>query len=107
VADRRRRIGGYVSSSVESSPGDLPVSTLSGFVMENDDELRQQLEEMLQALSPAERELWGSLQKFIETQTAAGVPRERAYQIARNLLRAAANYRAGQRRAAFKLIKPD
>jgi hypothetical protein len=75
--------------------------------MENDDELKQQLEELLEALSPAERELWGSLRKFIETQAAAGVPKERAYQIARNLLRAAANYRARQRRADFKVITPD
>jgi hypothetical protein len=75
--------------------------------MENDDRLKQQLEEMLPALSPAERELEGSFQKFIERQTAAGIPRERAHRIARNLLRAEANYRAGQRRAAFKVITPD
>jgi hypothetical protein len=72
--------------------------------MENDDRLKQQREEMMTPLSPAERELEGSFQKFIERQTAAGIPRERAYRIACNLLRAGVNYRAGQRRSAFKVI---
>jgi hypothetical protein len=72
--------------------------------MENEDVLKQQLDAAMQTLSPAERELWDSVQKFIQSQTAAGVPRDRAYNMARNLLRTAHNIRALRRRAAFKVV---
>ena len=74
--------------------------------MENEDELKQQLDEPMRALNPAERELWDSVQKFIRSQTAAGIPRDRAYNMARNLLKTASNIRAGRRRASFKLVEP-
>ncbi len=94
----------YASIRQLNAFGPLNGQEVATLVMKNNDRLKQQLKEMLPALSPAERELAGSFQKFIERQTAAGIPRERAYRIARNLHRAGANYRAGQRRAAFKVI---
>jgi hypothetical protein len=40
---------------------------------------------MLKTLNPAELELWNAVLGFIEAQKAAGIPRDRALTMARNL----------------------
>jgi hypothetical protein len=73
---------------------------------EDDVDLKRQLDELEHSLNPAERELWDALQNFIKAQTMAGVSRDRAYSMARNLLRRASDIRARKRRASFKVVEP-
>jgi hypothetical protein len=72
--------------------------------MTANDDIKRQLREMEQALSPAECELWAALKMFIDSEEAAGLPRDRAYERARNVLRMAKDERARNRRSTFKVI---
>jgi len=69
------------------------------------DEPKRQLEAAVQALNPAERELWTAIQKFVDLQSQAGGSTERAYSIVRQLLRKARALNAQQRRAAFRIVE--
>jgi hypothetical protein len=68
------------------------------------DEDERQLNEAVQTLNGAERELLASMRNFIEVQTAAGGSRSRAFDILRQLLRKAREEKARQRRATFKIV---
>jgi hypothetical protein len=74
---------------------------------EEPDQRKQRLNAALKTLDPAELELWKAVLGFIEAQKAAGIPRDRALTMARNLLRTAANKRAARRRASLRVIKPE
>jgi hypothetical protein len=74
---------------------------------EEPDQLKQQLYATLKTLNPAELELWNAVLGFIEAQKAAGIPRDRALTMARNLLRTADNKRAARRRASLGVVKPE
>jgi hypothetical protein len=68
-------------------------------------EQQRKLEGGVQALNPAERELWAAIQKFVDEQARAGGSRDRAFAIVRNLLRkATSDAKARQRRASFKVV---
>jgi len=74
--------------------------------MEDEVDLKLQLDEAERALNPAERELWQAIKDFVDGQVAAGVASDSAYDMARNLLRRASNLKASQRRATFKVVDP-
>jgi hypothetical protein len=71
------------------------------------DELRRRLAEVVDGLSPAEREVWSAIQRFVDGQTRAGGSRERAFNIVRNLLRKTRDIQIQKRRALFKIIGPE
>jgi hypothetical protein len=54
---------------------------------------------------PMERELWGAIQRFVDSEIQAGGSRERAFNILRSLLRKARDFEAQQRRATFQVVK--
>jgi hypothetical protein len=61
-------------------------------------ELRRKLAEIVQTGDPAEREIWGAIQRFVNGQAKASGSRHRALNIVRNLLRANLRYKGGAHR---------
>lgn len=69
------------------------------------EELKQLLADTQHELGLDESELLDAFKAFIRIMMSDGIPRERALEVARDVLRKANDTQARRRRAAFKVVR--